>query len=68
MPSYKTLRNGQLEAWKVDYNHAHSAQRVVIKMAFGVLKQRFQRLYDIDTDSVQRAMLIVMGACVLKNL
>ncbi|KAG0420997.1 hypothetical protein HPB47_003096 [Ixodes persulcatus] len=68
MPPCETPRNCQLEAWQVDSNHAHSPQRVVIEMAFGDLKQQFQRLYDIDTDSIQWAVLIVVGACVLTNL
>ncbi|KAG0445605.1 hypothetical protein HPB47_013498 [Ixodes persulcatus] len=32
----------------------------------GDLKQRFQRLYD--TDSIQQAVVIVVGACALTNV
>ncbi|CAN7943558.1 unnamed protein product, partial [Ixodes hexagonus] len=68
MTPYKAPRSGQLESWQVDYNVAHSSQRVTIETTFGDLKQRFRRLYFVDTDTIEQAVLIVMGACVLTNI
>lgn len=46
----------------------HSQQRVAIENAFGLLKQRFRRLYFVDAASIKQCVLIVMGACVLHTL
>lgn len=54
--------------WKKKYNKVHSQQRVAIENAFGLLKQRFRRLYFVDAASIKQCVLIVMGACVLHNL
>ncbi|XP_064482866.1 uncharacterized protein LOC135395701 [Ornithodoros turicata] len=64
---YRDIGQG-LSAWKRKYNLVHSQQRVTIEHAFGVLKQRFQRLYYVDTDSIHQACLIVLGPCVLHNM
>ncbi|CAN7942603.1 unnamed protein product, partial [Ixodes hexagonus] len=68
MTPYKAPKSGQLESWQVDYYIAHSSQRVTIETTFGDLKQRFRRLYFVDTDTIEQAVLIVMGACVLTNI
>lgn len=67
MAPYKDLGR-DFSAWKSKYNLVHSQQRIVIVHAFGVLKQRFQRLYYIDSDSITQACLLILGACVLHNL
>ncbi|KAH9375888.1 hypothetical protein HPB48_008962 [Haemaphysalis longicornis] len=54
--------------WKKKYNKCHSQQRVAIEVVFGLLKQRFRRLYLVDTASIKQCCLIIMGACVLHNL
>lgn len=54
--------------WKKKYNKCHSQQRVTIEVAFGLLKQRFCRLYLVDAASIKQCCLIIMGACVLHNL
>ncbi|KAH9371793.1 hypothetical protein HPB48_000077 [Haemaphysalis longicornis] len=53
--------------WKKKYK-CHSQQTVAIEVAFGLLKQRFRRLYLVDAASIKQCCLIIMGACVLHNL
>ncbi|KAH7979011.1 hypothetical protein HPB49_007772 [Dermacentor silvarum] len=55
-------------AWKKRYNKCHSEQRCSIENAFGLLKQRFRRLYFVDAATIKQCCLIVMGACVLHNM
>ncbi|KAL1473998.1 hypothetical protein MTO96_038314 [Rhipicephalus appendiculatus] len=54
--------------WKKRYNKQNSQQRVGIENTFGLLKQRFRRLYFVDANSIKQCSLIVMAACVLHNL
>ncbi|KAH8037820.1 hypothetical protein HPB51_017320 [Rhipicephalus microplus] len=54
--------------WKKSFNKRHSQQRVLIENTFGLLKQRFRRLYLVDAKSVQQCCYIVMAACVLHNM
>lgn len=54
--------------WKKNFNKRHSQQRVSIENTFGLLKQRFRRLYFVDAKSVIQCCYIVMAACVLHNL
>ncbi|KAH8029956.1 hypothetical protein HPB51_006162 [Rhipicephalus microplus] len=56
------------QPWNSKFNHVHSKQRVVIEIAFGLLKGRFRRLDKIDVNSIPQAVEIVMAACVLHNL
>ncbi|XP_037567405.1 uncharacterized protein LOC119447091 [Dermacentor silvarum] len=67
MPPYKDNR-ATFERYKRNFNKIHSQQRVAIEHAFGLLKQRFRRLYLVDADSIDQCCLIVLGACVLHNL
>ncbi|KAH9366940.1 hypothetical protein HPB48_002455 [Haemaphysalis longicornis] len=53
--------------WKRNFNRRHSQQRVAIENAFGLLKQRFRRLYFVDARTVEQSCFIVMAACVLHN-
>ncbi|KAK8772737.1 hypothetical protein V5799_024017 [Amblyomma americanum] len=55
-------------SWKKKFNKVHSQQRVAIENSFGLLKQRFRRLYLVDAASIKQCCLIVMAACVLHNM
>ncbi|KAM7313294.1 protein ALP1-like [Ixodes scapularis] len=57
-----------LPSWKTTYNTKHGQQRVTIENTFGLLKQRFRRMYLVDSASIRQCCLVVMGACVLHNL
>lgn len=67
MSPYRDNR-ATFEQYKRKFNKRHSQQRVAIEHAFGILKQRFRRLYLVDADSIEQCCLIVVGACVLHNL
>ncbi|KAH7955378.1 hypothetical protein HPB52_000800 [Rhipicephalus sanguineus] len=56
------------EPWMMAFNYAHTRQRVVIEQGYGILKARFQRLYDIDVGSIKYAVQIVLASCVLRNM
>ncbi|KAH9363838.1 hypothetical protein HPB48_007942 [Haemaphysalis longicornis] len=49
-------------------NRRCSQQRGVIENAFGLLKQRFRRLYFVGAETVEQSCYIVMAACELHNL
>lgn len=49
-------------------NNRAPFERVAIQHAFGILKQRFRRLYLVDADTIDQCCLIVTAACVLHNL
>ncbi|KAH9371220.1 hypothetical protein HPB48_010881 [Haemaphysalis longicornis] len=49
-------------AWKRAFNKRLSQKRVAIENTFGLLKQRFRRLYLVDAKSVGRCCYIVMAA------
>ncbi|KAH9360271.1 hypothetical protein HPB48_005723 [Haemaphysalis longicornis] len=55
-------------SWKKIFNNYHSQQRVAIENCFGLLKQRFRRLYLVDAKTIMQCCHIIMGACVLHNL
>lgn len=46
----------------------HSQEHVAIENTFGLLKQRFRRLYLVDAGSIKQCCLIIMAACVLHNM
>lgn len=54
--------------WERNFNKRHSQQRVAIENIFGLLKQRFRRLYFVDAKSVEQSCYMVMAACVLHNI
>ncbi|KAL1481390.1 hypothetical protein MTO96_034497 [Rhipicephalus appendiculatus] len=56
------------EPFKTRFNKRLSQQRVAIEHTFGMLKQRFRRLYFIDADTIDRCCLVILGACVLHNM
>ncbi|KAL1426861.1 hypothetical protein MTO96_017938 [Rhipicephalus appendiculatus] len=46
----------------------HAQQRVAIEVAFGLVKQRFRRLYLVDAASIKQCCSIIMGTCVLHDI
>lgn len=60
--------NGHLTAEQRRYNHYHSSNRVVIERAFALLKGRFRRLNQLDTNTIETAVDIIMACCVLHNI
>ncbi|KAG0443819.1 hypothetical protein HPB47_014487 [Ixodes persulcatus] len=60
--------NAPLSSWKTTYNSKHGQQKVTIENTFGLLKQRFQRIYLVDSGSIRQCCLVVMDACVPHNL
>ncbi|KAH8021958.1 hypothetical protein HPB51_019602 [Rhipicephalus microplus] len=67
LPPYRHVTSSW-QPWMSKFNHVHSKQRVVIEIAFGLLKERFRRLDKIDVNSIPQAVEIVMAACVMHNL
>ncbi|KAH9375806.1 hypothetical protein HPB48_009862 [Haemaphysalis longicornis] len=55
-------------SWKQRFNKYHRQQRVAIENCFGLLKQRFRRLYLVDARTIMQCCRIVMGAGMLHNL
>ena len=60
--------NGRLTREQTYYNYCHSATRMCIERAFGLLKGRFRRLKMIDVESVERATKLIAAACILHNI
>lgn len=60
--------NGHLLPWQRHFNFVHSASRVVIERAFGLLKCKFRRLQKLEMHVVEKIPLVVSGACVLHNV
>ncbi|XP_060064932.1 putative nuclease HARBI1 [Ylistrum balloti] len=59
---------GHLTQEQRHYNYMHSSNRVVIERAFSLLKGRFRRLQNLDTNTVRTAVNIIMACCVLHNI
>ncbi|XP_066589735.1 putative nuclease HARBI1 [Prorops nasuta] len=60
--------NGHLSDIQTNYNRKLSANRMVIKRSFGLLKARFRKLkyvYMYDTDMIP---LIILTCCILHNI
>lgn len=53
MPPYKD-NQATLPKYKEDFNKCNSLQCVAVENTFGMLKQRFQRLYFVDTDTIDQ--------------
>ncbi|XP_033725148.1 putative nuclease HARBI1 [Pecten maximus] len=60
--------NGHLTQEQKNYNYKHSANRVVIEMAFSLLKGRFRRLQNLETNKVETSVNVIMACCVLHNV
>ncbi|XP_075740004.1 uncharacterized protein LOC119185193 [Rhipicephalus microplus] len=67
LPPYRHVTSSW-QPWMSKFNHVHSKQRVVVEIAFGLLKGRFRREDKIDVNSIPQTVEIVMAACVLHNL
>ncbi|XP_049267550.1 uncharacterized protein LOC119377433 [Rhipicephalus sanguineus] len=67
LPPYQHVTS-TWQPWMSTFNRVHCKQRVVVEIAFGLLKGRFRRLEKIDVNSIPQAVEIVMAACVLHNL
>ena len=59
---------GNLSAKKVKFNYLHSATRIVVENAFGLLKSRFRRLRFFESPSIPFITNCVVAACVLHNI
>lgn len=59
---------GSMTQRQSTYNYRHSATRVIIENAFGLLKQRFRQLRYIELTSVDKISEFIMACCVLHNL
>ncbi|KAH9377751.1 hypothetical protein HPB48_026947 [Haemaphysalis longicornis] len=66
LPPYQSTRG--LAQHEEDFNRLHSQKRVTIEGAFGLLKNRFRRLFYVNALSIKQAVLIIIGRCVLHNL
>lgn len=60
--------NGRLSGAQKQYNQILSSIRVIIERAFGLLKNRFRRLYGLQTRKPEYIPLLIMTACILHNL
>ncbi|KAH9373063.1 hypothetical protein HPB48_019045 [Haemaphysalis longicornis] len=65
IPPYKSTRG--LAQHEEDFNRLHRQQRVTIEGAFGLLKNRFRRLFYVNALSIKQAVLMIIGSCVLHN-
>lgn len=66
IPPYKD--NGNLTQQQKVFNYNHSATRIVIENAFGLLKGRFRRLTYFNNNSIEFIVQCVIAACVLHNI
>lgn len=60
--------NGRLTLRQKNYNHKHSATRVLIEQTFGLLKTRFRILKFINIYRTELIPNIIMACCVLHNI
>jgi hypothetical protein len=60
--------NGHLTQQETTFNRKHSATRVRIENAFGLLKQRFRSLVILEFHKVDKTSLFILACCVLHNL
>ncbi|KAH9378771.1 hypothetical protein HPB48_017583 [Haemaphysalis longicornis] len=67
LPQYKSTTEGFAQK-EEDFNRLHSQQRVTIEGAFGLLKNRFLKLFYGNALSTKQAILVIIGSCVLHNL
>lgn len=60
--------NGHLTPTQKRYNSVHSAIRVTVENAFGILKGRFVRLKYINQKKIETIVSTIVTACVLHNI
>lgn len=63
---YKDL--GNLSAKQIKFNYMHSATRIVVENAFGLLKSRFRILRFFESPNIKFITNCVVAACVLHNI
>jgi len=60
--------NGNLTQNQKIFNYRHSATRIVIENAFGLLKGRFRRLKFFDNNDLTFVVKCIIAAAVLHNI
>lgn len=60
--------NGNLTQNQKIFNYRHSATRIVIENAFGLLKGRFRRLKYFENDNLKFVVECIVAAAVLHNI
>ncbi|KAM0727696.1 Protein ANTAGONIST OF LIKE HETEROCHROMATIN PROTEIN 1 [Formica fusca] len=60
--------NGNLTENQKIFNYRHSATRIVIENAFGLLKGRFRRLKYFENDNLKFVVKCIVAAAVLHNI
>lgn len=60
--------NGSLTLNKKIFNYRHSATRIVIENAFGLLKGRFRRLKYFENNDLKFIVKCIVAAAVLHNI
>lgn len=60
--------NGQLTEEERLYNYKHSATRIVVEHAFGILKGRFRRIRCFENLNIEVITKFVIASCVLHNM
>ena len=58
---------GHLDAQQTRYNYIHSATRMVIERAFGLLKGRFRRLQFVELRDNDDIVKLIMSCCCMHN-
>lgn len=66
VPPYKDF--GNLTAKQLKFNYLHSATRIVVENAFGLLKGRFRRLKFFESPNLGFITNCIVAACVLHNI
>ncbi|KAH9380588.1 hypothetical protein HPB48_020368 [Haemaphysalis longicornis] len=61
LPPYKD-NGSSFFSWKKRFNKYHSQQRVAIENCFGLLKQRFRRLYLVDAKTIMQVLSHCYGS------
>ncbi|KAJ8937224.1 hypothetical protein NQ314_011979 [Rhamnusium bicolor] len=60
--------NGHLTNAQKPFNTRLSQCRVTIEHAFGILKQRFQKMYHSNIRKRERQVRLIYACCILHNL
>lgn len=60
--------NGHLTNDQQEFNYNHSATRIIIEHAFGLLKGRFRRLRQFENTNISLVIQCITTACILHNI